>query len=229
MRIHDITIAIIDCINPTEALRLLYDTKLKLRNTPYLKYAKYVLLCGDAMVAKGITIDKIPMLSSGEEVSKFMLLDYHKHIDTPYLLNMQLDGYVVKPEAWDPTFLDYDYIGAPWKLHPHHEWPPFPNVTEENRVGNGGFSLRTHKMMEIISILFERLRKDIPEKYVDEPKHYHPEDCFMCRSLRQSLKKRGIKFAPYNIAKKFSCENEIYDGQFGFHGKQTIVINNESK
>jgi hypothetical protein len=110
-----------------------------------------------------------------------MLSDLFKYIETTHLLNIQWDGFVVRPSAWDPEFLKYDYIGAPWKVHPHHHWPPFPDVTENNRVGNGGFSLRSKKLMEFMSIRFNNLLKG--KKYHD-PKYYHPEDCLICRTFR---------------------------------------------
>jgi len=34
-----------------------------------------------------------------------------------------------------------------------------------------------------------------------------------------------MKFAPYELANRFSVENKKYDGQFGFHGKETMKIN----
>jgi hypothetical protein len=43
----------------------------------------------------------------------------------------------VNPAAWDPEFLDWDYIGAKWF------W-----AEAGKRVGNGGFSLRSYKLLE---------------------------------------------------------------------------------
>jgi hypothetical protein len=37
---------------------------------------------------------------------------------------------------------------------------------------------------------------------------------------------KGIHYAPTEIAYKFSCENRIYCGEFGFHGKTTAALNN---
>jgi hypothetical protein len=50
----------------------------------------------------------------------------------------------------------------------------------------------------------------------------------LCIGLRKKLEDYGIKFAPYEIAKTFSCEslfveNEILNSNnsFGFHCKET--------
>jgi hypothetical protein len=42
----------------------------------------------------------------------------------------------------------------------------------------------------------------------------------MCVYDKHLLDAQGIKFAPYEIAKKFSIEghDEDYESQFGFHG-----------
>ena len=42
----------------------------------------------------------------------------------------------------------------------------------------------------------------------------------LCVYDKHLLDKAGIKFAPYEIARKFSIEgrDEVYSEQFGFHG-----------
>ena len=49
---------------------------------------------------------------------------------------MQWDGYAVNPGAWDAAFLDCDYLGAKWSWH-----------KDAMRVGNGGFSLRSRRLL----------------------------------------------------------------------------------
>ena len=86
---------------------------------------------------------------------------------------------------------------------------------KENLVGNGGFSLRSRKLVEITSkIDFDSLKFPIKN-----------EDVIICHYLYKEMLKNGIRFAPPEIASQFSMENEhhLY-GQdvntvFGFHGK----------
>ena len=64
-----------------------------------------------------------------------------KYIDTDFCLIIQGDGFVIHPENWTDEFLKYDYIGAPWRNLAHYSFI---------RVGNGGFSLRSKKLLKIL-------------------------------------------------------------------------------
>ena len=39
-----------------------------------------------------------------------------EHIQTSHCLLIQSDGFVLFPDKWDDSWLDYDYIGAPWPI-----------------------------------------------------------------------------------------------------------------
>lgn len=137
-------------------------------------------------------------LNSIEAYSEFMIKYLDQVIHTSHALVIQHDGYVLNWEAWKDEWLEYDYIGAPW-------W-----YKDGKNVGNGGFSLRSKKLIRILAI---------------DPKIEltHPEDHHICRTYRPYLEKEyGIKFAPEEVAKEFSIEgwkgDRNYKGQFGFHG-----------
>ena len=79
-----------------------------------------------------------------------------------------------------------------------------------NRVGNGGFSLRSKKLLEASA--------SIPIQCNG------PEDVFICNDNYDYFIKNGIKYAPVEIADKFSkdysqCKNDT----FGFHGNKDII------
>ncbi len=142
----------------------------------------------------------IPKLGSKEAYSKFILKELHKYIDTKYVLIVQHDGFVRNPEAWSNEFLDYDYIGATW-------W-----YKDGKNVGNGGFSLRSKKLLELCA--------NLPTNAT------HPEDHVICRDMRPYLESKGIKFAPDSLANQFSFEGYnqpgTYTNQFGFHGQRAF-------
>lgn len=152
---------------------------------------------------------KIPHIGSIQEYSRFMVKELDKYVDTDYVLIIQSDGYVKNAAGWRPEFLNYDYIGATW-------W-----YGDDYNVGNGGFSLRSKRLLSILAT----------DRYIINT---HPEDHHICRTYGRHLKRRhGIKFAPDNIAKKFSIEgyrqrDKTYIGQFGFHGG-AVVFPGESK
>ncbi|MEN9338616.1 MAG: hypothetical protein RI945_341 [Candidatus Parcubacteria bacterium] len=155
---------------------------------------------------------EIPHIASVEEYSRFCIEDLYKYVDTDYVLIIQYDGFVLNPESWTNEFLKYDYIGAPWLVA---DWSitnyNFPeNLLGTIVVGNGGFSLRSKKILYTSARLSKERR--IPK--------LHPEDVAMCVWYRNEFENEGIKFAPTEIAKIFSIEGDdgIYKDQFGFHG-----------
>lgn len=145
-------------------------------------------------------------INSVQDYNSFILNDLWTCVETSHCLIVQLDGYPLNPEAWTDEFLEYDYIGAPWIN--------FPEMPEKEWIGNGGFSLRSKKLLEEVA----KLRSDGTVL----------EDNFICVEHREFLESKGLKFAPVELAKKFSVENDYYTGQFGFHGKLTIEMNTKA-
>jgi hypothetical protein len=136
----------------------------------------------------------IPKLSSAADYSQFMLGHLADYVSTSHCLVVQWDGHVVDAARWNPQFLEYDYIGASW-----------PQFTDGHDVGNGGFSLRSRRLLEACrSATFT---------------NSHPEDLAIGRTNRQRLEAQGLKFAPREVADRFSAERaSAPDKAFGFHG-----------
>jgi hypothetical protein len=155
----------------------------------------------------------------------FVLEKIPTFFKTRFCLFSEWDAAVANPAAWTDDFLNYDYIGAPWPYGSVEErwWEKMyrptgqgaPVTTERNNVGNGGFSLRSKKFCELVS---KKVNRRNP--------HQLCSDAWMARTLRPELEKQDIKFAPETVAARFSCEDAIYTGQFGFHGDNTIRFNN---
>lgn len=132
-------------------------------------------------------------INSRDTYSAFMVKELGQLCSGSHVLVVQWDGFLLDPSAWDPAFLDYDYIGAPW---PHRAEP----------VGNGGFSLRSRRLLEALAD--------------PEIRELHPEDACICERYRALLESRhGIRFAPLELARRFAFELEPPKGPtFGFHG-----------
>lgn len=145
-----------------------------------------------------------PPITSKEEYSSFIISEAYKYIDTSHVLIFQHDGFVNDWKAWDNDWLQYDYIGAPW-------W-----YNDGMDVGNGGFSLRSKRLMEILATDTGIISK-------------HPEDHVICRVYRKYLEtKYNIKFAPLEVAEKFAFEGyrqptKFLKDQFGVHGPKPRV------
>jgi hypothetical protein len=155
---------------------------------------------------KKINHKRCKKINSIDEYSHFMLFELYKHIKTDFALVVQYDGYVLRPNKWDDEFFNYDYIGAPWPKNAHF------NGEKNIRVGNGGFSLRSKNLL--------RCMVDNNLDFTDNGTGFFNEDGVLCNYHRLFLEKNGIKFAPPDIAAKFSYESncdETVDEPFGFH------------
>lgn len=149
--------------------------------------------------------DKIRNLGNRQEYSKFIFKELVNHIDTDYFILFQADGFILNWKAWTNEFFNYDYIGAPW------EW-----YNDGMQIGNGGFSCRSKKLHQLI--LDEKLEL-CNDQYIKD----FQEDHNISRIHRPFLESKGIKFAPIELARKFSIEawrasDNQYKGSFGFNG-----------
>lgn len=157
------------------------------------------LLFTDAAVPDlpaGIERIEIAPLRSLTAYSQFVLHRLADWIETSHCLIVQWDGFVTAPEAWESAFLTCDYIGAPW-----------PQFSDGHDVGNGGFSLRSRRLM---------LACRDPGFFDDGA----AEDLVIARVNRAMLEERhGIVFADRDIASRFSRERDATRlHTFGFHG-----------
>lgn len=142
---------------------------------------------------------KIAPLSSRSDYSRFMLRSLAEHIGTKHALCVQWDGFVLHGWAWEQQFLDYDYIGAVW-----------PHFSDGHNVGNGGFSLRSKRLLDACTKLpFDEIQS---------------EDVVIGRLYRRRLEEQGLRFAPDSVARRFSYERTPSKGrEFGFHGAFNLV------
>jgi hypothetical protein len=134
-----------------------------------------------------------PPIKTTKDYSDLLLTGLRQYVSGTHVLIIQWDSFILHPELWTNDFLQYDYIGAVW---PHHPDTP---------VGNGGFSLRSVKLLEAL----------------ESPaitKH-HPEDFCICVDNKALLEKEfGIRFAPAQVAEQFAVERSDWHPAFGFHG-----------
>jgi hypothetical protein len=142
---------------------------------------------------QGIDYIQAPPIKTTKDYSDLLLAGLRQYVAGTHALIIQWDSFILHPELWTHDFLQYDYIGAVW---PHHPDTP---------VGNGGFSLRSVKLLEAL----------------ESPaitKH-HPEDFCICVDNKATLENQfGIQFAPAQVAEQFAVERTSWHPAFGFHG-----------
>lgn len=122
----------------------------------------------------------------------YNLTDY---VDTDFALLIHADGFVKNPKAWNPDFLKYDYIGAPWPM-PEDDFSYKDVNGVVRRVGNS-VSLRSKRLLEL------------PKQLNMEWRPYHGfynEDGFICVNNVHVFEEHGCKIAPIELAAEFSTE-----------------------
>jgi hypothetical protein len=192
LQLPDVTLCCVDTREPALALEALQ------RCRQGVHFGRTMLFTDLSRVVAPVPdgIELLPVsINSVAEYSAFMMRGLAAHVRTSHLLVVQWDGFVLHPQAWDPAFLHYDYLGAPW-----HDIPG------DAGVGNGGFSLRSVRLLHALQ------DPALPAA--------HPEDLAICRDHRAALERRhGIRFPPRALAERFAFERTAPTGPtFGFHG-----------
>jgi len=190
INLDNVTICAVDSINPSLAARAIE------KSSESINFASKILFTDSSIIGNFQTIT-IPKISSKDEYSRFLIKDLNQFIQTEFVLIVQWDGYVICPQCWTNEFLNYDYIGAKW-----------PWYDEGFNMGNGGFSLRSKKLLNSINT----------EKFIFIPNIN--EDELICRINREYLQNNeAIKFSSLENADKFSYERSLPESfTFGFHG-----------
>ena len=191
--LRDVTLACVDTLNHRLALRALVRSRERIR------FARTLLITDavptDVALPAGVDVVPIAPLRSRDDYSTFVLKRLVDHVSTTHVLLVQWDGYVVNADAWDDAFLACDYIGARWF------W-----FDDGHDVGNGGFSLRSRRLLQALRDPRVTLRD--------------AEDLTIGRDCRDWLERdHGIRFAPGALADRFAFEAAYPVGRpFGFHG-----------
>ncbi len=188
-KLEQVTLCCVDCVNYELAAAALYQSLSK------CEFARALFVTDRDFTLEGIDIVRIPSLVSRDAYSHFVVKELGPLVGTSHVLLIQWDGFVVNAAAWDERFLEHDYIGARWG------W-----VTDGQAVGNGGFSLRSERLLDAL----------LDPAIAD----FALEDAAICRTYRPLLEQKyGIRFAPDAVADQFSFETTYPKGlPFGFHG-----------
>lgn len=195
LQLKNITLLSYNCVNPIQSVKaLLYSSK-------DIDFAEIVLVAPERPEKTPSHIKFIETKNrTHAESSNFTFYDLPNLITTEYCLSIHDDGFIINPHLWSDEFLKYDYIGAPWK-----------NYGQINRVGNGGFVLKSNKFIQLTRFLYHRPQAHDDYELTNDYYHY--------------FVKNGCKYAPIDIAMKFSLESKIpeceynLDNCFGFHGR----------
>jgi hypothetical protein len=154
---------------------------------------------------EGVTYTRIKEFGISD-YSRFCLHHLSDWVNSEFCLIFQDDGFILNPSLWNDSFYEYDYIGSPWPLY--IGWP-----VEGQQVGNGGFSLRSKRLLEFTKTFTGHTTEN--------------EDTYIISAKRKDIEDEGLKIAPLEIARLFSIENSLdtehrLDTCFGFHAKHLL-------
>ncbi len=185
LQLPGVTLVCIDTANHALALRALAQSCAAIR------FARVLFLTDsvpDGVAVPGdVEIVAIAPITSRDAYSTFVLKDLLPFVDTGHVLLVQWDGYVANPGAWDAAFLECDYLGAKWYWH-----------HDGMRVGNGGFSLRSRRLLEAL--------RDPRIQLVEA------EDTTIGRTFRPLLEREhAIRFGSEALADQFCVRSGVSD------------------
>lgn len=193
-KLKNITLLSLNCVDPIQSAKaLLYSSK-------DIEFADMILVSNKKPDNLPSNIKFFETQNATHSDSfKFAYEELPNLINTEFYLSIHDDGFIINPDLWDDNFLNYDYIGAPWK-----------DYGQRNRVGNGGFVLKSNK--------FIQLTKNI--------KHLGGhDDGELTNTYYDYFTSNGCTYAPVEVAMRFSLESKISECQyslencFGFHGR----------
>jgi hypothetical protein len=165
-----------------------------------------VLFFGGSPLGLGERFVETQRFDSIDTYSEFVLKCLWPFVATDFILIVHWDGFVASPAHWRDDFLAFDYVGAPWA------W-----AADDHRVGNGGFCIRSRRLLTACKDVKIRRHPEIPYGGI--------EDIVIGRLYRNYLEDKGIRFAPVEVAEAFSYETGPLTLQpFGFHGPINMPI-----
>tara|TARA_R110000772_G_scaffold2410_4_gene8520 strand:- start:19910 stop:20593 length:684 start_codon:yes stop_codon:yes gene_type:complete len=120
--------------------------------------------------------------------------EFWNDIDEEHILVFQHDSFVLRSGIEE--FLDYDYIGPPWYwANGEHQDNRYKDLTDFQKGGNGGFSLRKKSaMVNIIN---------------SNPPDYEYEDMYFSNALSKDI--------PLETKQRFAVESMFYENPLGVH------------
>ena len=188
----DVTLCAATCVNVPATIEAME------RCLAVARFGRVLLFTDDKSDRPTAGVERIAIrpLTSSRDYSRFVLQDMVDWVETSHCLIVQWDGFILNAESWSADFLDCDYIGAPW-----------PQFRDGHDVGNGGFSLRSRRLMEACR----------DPRFIDTGQ---AEDVVIGRANRSWLEQElDLRFADRALASRFSFERDrTVAAPFGFHG-----------
>jgi hypothetical protein len=198
LNLNNIELISVNCVYPEDSVKaLLYSSKDI--NFSKIKLISHYKPANLPSHIEYIQIEK----QTHHSMNKFSINELPLYLSEDYALSIHDDGFIINSELWSYDFLKYDYIGAPW---PNFDW------CQINRVGNGGFVLKSKKFYKL-------------EQKITQINGHN--DVVVTNTYYNYFINNECKYASLDVACKFALEIPIPECEynlekcFGFHGKHT--------
>jgi len=199
--LKDVTLLAYDT-RPENADNVIWSLQ-KCREGLYFYQVKFISNIMPDNLPDGIVWEYAPHIYEINDFNRYMFLEMGSHVDSSHMLYVHDHSWVLHPEIFQDSWLEYDYCGAPWPIVKNTY---IANNGEIVRVGNGGFSIRSSYLMSLPKKLGWDLR---------EEQGWKNEDGNIVCYWRKEMLENGIKYAPVEVAAKFSYENPIEENNYG--------------
>jgi len=179
LNLSRVTLCCVDCVNHDLALAAIEQCVQK------CAFGRVLFITDRVFEIDGIDVVRIAPLASRGAYSHYVIKELVRHIDTEFVLMVQWDGFVLKAASWSDTFSGIRLRGRRWGWH-----------EDGHAVGNGGFSLRSRRLLEALA-----------DPHIAE---FPIEDEAICRTYRTYLEAtHGIRFAPRRWPTSFHSRRRI--------------------
>ena len=176
-----------------------------------MKFTRSILFTHEDIAADGIDVIKIDKLDY-KGYNEFIAMKLWQYAASDYILLVQNDSWILDGSKWRDAWFKYDFIGSAWPI-PDDDTTYRSPSGKLRRVGNGGFSFRSRKLLRAPIIL--------GLEFTDNGTGFWHEDGAICVHWGDILEQNGIKFAPIEEAVKFARELDVPElkdkNTFGFH------------
>lgn len=208
VQVPDVTIIAVDCTD-----RITNTIKSLIEGCKIINFGEVKLVSHkkpDILLPDFVKFEECKKINNINEFNNFMFFELGDYFSTSHCLYVQDHARILNPELWNNDWLNYDYVGAPWPYT--HDSYICHNTKEHVRVGNGGFSIRSHKLQSLPKVFNLELKQE---------QGWYNEDGNFCVYHRKFMLEHGIKYAPLNVAKYFSYETSLLENAdiktFGYH------------
>jgi len=176
-----------------------------------IDFKKTVLFSFLPLPELGFAVDaiQIPQLTP-ESANTFFATTAPRLLDAEWCLSIHADGFPLSVKHWDNSFFDWHYVAAPWP---------------DGVTGNGGVALEHRKCLEAKTRLPFITKPGSTWGTTFGPLNIIPADVFACRTHRKLMEEMGVKFAPMEVALKFSTEELHKEREsFAWHGEKADPV-----